>query len=180
MGDDAKAAAVTWAVTLVAATFVAAVVLVPVGQAAGSDAARWARAAFAPLCHQLPERSLTLAELPLPVCARCTGLYAGGVLGLAAGALARLGSARRRWPKPRWFWLAAAPTLVDALLASTGLPSLSEVPRAVVAAPAGFAAGIFLAAALRDAVLSLCRRRHAFIARAATRGRPVGRKQEVR
>ncbi len=29
------------------------------------------------LCHQLETRSITIAEVPLPVCSRCTGIYAG-------------------------------------------------------------------------------------------------------
>ena len=32
---------------------------------------------FAWICHQNPERSLTLAGATLPLCARCFGLYAG-------------------------------------------------------------------------------------------------------
>ena len=32
------------------------------------------------ICHQRPERSFHLASLPLPVCARCTGIYAGAAI----------------------------------------------------------------------------------------------------
>lgn len=32
------------------------------------------------LCHQLPDHSLTFGGLPLPLCARCTGLFTGAVL----------------------------------------------------------------------------------------------------
>jgi len=34
-----------------------------------------------PICHHLPSRTVTLHE-PLPVCARCTGLYTGWILTL--------------------------------------------------------------------------------------------------
>jgi uncharacterized membrane protein len=57
-----------------------------------------ARAALAPTCHQLAERSLHVGGRPLGACARCTGLHASG---LAAAALAlvlgceRLAAARR-------------------------------------------------------------------------------------
>lgn len=34
------------------------------------------------VCHQLPERSLWIAGAPLPVCARCAGIYAGALLAL--------------------------------------------------------------------------------------------------
>src|SRR5438552_2016659 len=32
------------------------------------------------VCHQLPERSFHLESVPLPVCARCTGIYAGAAI----------------------------------------------------------------------------------------------------
>lgn len=35
-----------------------------------------------PICHHRPERTLTVSGRLLPVCARCTGLYAAGPLGL--------------------------------------------------------------------------------------------------
>lgn len=47
-------------------------------------------AAAGAVCHQLPERSFHLADAPLAVCARCLGLYIGGVAGLLAGG--RVGS----------------------------------------------------------------------------------------
>ncbi len=37
---------------------------------------------FAIVCHQQPERSLWLAGSPLAVCARCSGIYFGALLGL--------------------------------------------------------------------------------------------------
>jgi uncharacterized membrane protein len=32
------------------------------------------------VCHQRPERSFHLASRPMPVCARCTGIYAGAAI----------------------------------------------------------------------------------------------------
>jgi uncharacterized membrane protein len=46
------------------------------------------------VCHQDPERSFTFGGIPIPVCARCTGLYAGAVLG-ALAALHAVGRRRR-------------------------------------------------------------------------------------
>ncbi len=42
----------------------------------------WLYFVFSFVCHQQPERSLWLAGLPLAVCARCAGIYLGGLLGL--------------------------------------------------------------------------------------------------
>ena len=33
-----------------------------------------------PVCHQLPERSLYLMDLPLPICGRCTSIYFAGLI----------------------------------------------------------------------------------------------------
>ncbi len=33
-------------------------------------------------CHQMPERSFFVGNYQFPVCARCTGVYLGGVLAL--------------------------------------------------------------------------------------------------
>lgn len=38
-------------------------------------------AAFHAVCHQLPERSFSLGGVPIAVCHRCTGIYAGLFLG---------------------------------------------------------------------------------------------------
>jgi uncharacterized membrane protein len=40
-------------------------------------------AAFSPVCHQLPERSLSIRGSPLGVCGRCLGIY----LGFSAGTI---------------------------------------------------------------------------------------------
>lgn len=44
------------------------------------------------VCHQLPDRSLSVDGRPLPLCARCTGIYLGFVVGLLG--LALLGKPR--------------------------------------------------------------------------------------
>jgi uncharacterized membrane protein len=49
---------------------------------------------FAPLCHQLPERSFSLSGFPLAVCARCLGLYGGFAAGMLVLIASSLGTAR--------------------------------------------------------------------------------------
>lgn len=52
--------------------------------------------AFAPVCHQLPGRSPMLDGVPLAVCDRCLGIYAGVVLGVLT-----LCWGRRLWARLR-------------------------------------------------------------------------------
>ncbi|AGP40876.1 DUF2085 domain-containing protein [Sorangium cellulosum] len=38
---------------------------------------------FAPLCHRMPERSLALEGVVMPLCSRCAGIFAGVAAGAA-------------------------------------------------------------------------------------------------
>ena len=42
---------------------------------------RW-RLAFRALCHGIPQRCLELWRVPMPICARCTAIYAGLIVGI--------------------------------------------------------------------------------------------------
>ena len=132
-----------------ASLFVAAAVATPWLAAGGVSGAGWLKLSFAPLCHQLAERSLDLGHGPLAVCARCSGLYVGGLIGLFAGAFLVAAGAR---PRAGWLLWAAAPTVVDAVLPWLGIPNLANVPRMLLAVPPGVMAGLFLAVGLTDLV----------------------------
>lgn len=134
-----------------ALTWVAGAFLIPVMEHAGHGGPTAAvagalRLAYAPLCHQEPDRSLWIGGRPLAVCARCAGLYLGGVAGLLAVALSFL----RRPPRPVILWIAAAPTLLDFVSGQLGGPSLANLPRLLVAVPPGLILGAFLAEAVTD------------------------------
>jgi len=58
---------------------------------------------YSPICHQLPERSFFVFGHQLPVCARCTGIYFGALLGSFF--------ARTESPS-KWFLVAAVTPLV--------------------------------------------------------------------
>jgi uncharacterized membrane protein len=135
-------------VAVAAAAWTAGAALPPWLEEGGRPGSRWVRMAYAPVCHQDPDRSLHLGGRPLAVCARCAGLYLGGTLGLAAGALGRGG---RRWRlRPRWLAVALAPTALDAavhLVTGSGLPGPA---RALISVPGGVACGLFLAIGLED------------------------------
>jgi uncharacterized membrane protein len=104
------------------------------------------------ICHQRPERSFHLHGRPLPVCARCTGLYLAAPFGLAAVMLMRRRAAAddrgtyRRWRTA--IVVAALPTVVSVGLEWIGGPSLSSnVSRALTALPLGATLAAVLGAA---------------------------------
>lgn len=66
---------------------------------------------FVPMCHRLPERSLALAGVQMPLCSRCAGLFAG----LAVGAVI----ARPRLPMSVWRPLMIALGVVMAVEVAT-------------------------------------------------------------
>ena len=132
------------AVLAAAILFCAGIVAAPLLEAQEHVAGPWLRLAYAPACHQMAGRSVTLAGRPLAVCARCSGLYAGGLLGLFLAVGAGWGVRR---PAPARWWLAIAllPTAVDFVV-----KGLANGPRLGVAIPAGMVLGAFLGVGLND------------------------------
>lgn len=105
------------------------------------------------VCHQRPERSFHLAGMPLPVCARCAGLYASGAAAAVGAMLTRLRRAAPAGHAARAvagsetrtarvaFAAAAAPTAITLAAEWLGLASPSNLVRAVASLPLGGAAG---------------------------------------
>ena len=104
------------------------------------------------VCHQLPERSFFWTSgAQFPVCARCTGLYLGGLLAVLGWAGQKLRIRRRRWPVDpraalRVVTIASLPTLISVALSAAGVWDGTNVLRAALALPAGLAGGAVLAA----------------------------------
>jgi len=112
---------------------------------------------FAAICHQMPERSFHWLGYPLAVCARCLGIYAGFLLGLAAYPLARRldeETIPARW----WLLAASAPMAADFAGGATGLFTNTGVSRAATGMLAGAAVAFYilpgLVAVFRDRALS--------------------------
>lgn len=114
--------------------------------------------AGAVLCHQRKDRSFQRADLSLPVCGRCTGLYAGAALGLALAAMAR----PRRWPTARLrrvFGLALLPTALLVAAEWTHVTDPGNWGRALAAVPAGLMAAVMVGMALGEGALEGLTRR---------------------
>lgn len=113
----------------------------PEGSTIGRATAVAFRAACSRVCHQRPERSFHHDGRAWPVCARCSGLYAGA----AAGAwIALLGLRRAAGGRPlkaealRWpLGIVAAPTALTWVAEYAGGVDVSNAVRCLVAVPLG-------------------------------------------
>jgi uncharacterized membrane protein len=124
-------------------------VLAPWLSAHDSVLGSWLRLLYRPGCHQISDRCLDLGFGPFAVCARCTGLYIGGCLGLLWTTLRN----RPSRPQPLWLVVFAIPTLLDFAAGQLGLPSLGNWTRLAVALPLGLLAGLYLGDALMTIVI---------------------------
>ncbi|HSC29963.1 MAG TPA: DUF2085 domain-containing protein [Vicinamibacterales bacterium] len=134
-------ASMLWVVLLIAA---------PLTLSGGSVLAALFYEACGLICHQRPERSFHLAGLPLPVCARCFGLYASGAAGAAAAWLVVQGEGgSSRYFRRLLLWT-AIPTAVTLLGEWSGLAGFSPLTRALAAIPLGAALGWLLVSTVRS------------------------------
>ena len=80
---------------------------------------------FKIMCHGIPHRCLTIFDTPMPICARCTGIYAGFLSGLLLFPMFRQASERvlacRRYQDS-----------TDRLLAPAAGPASGSLPRHLV------------------------------------------------
>jgi uncharacterized membrane protein len=129
--------AIAWAAALPAATFVAAQAQ---PRALASLFAVGVYFVGSAVCHQLEARSFHLWAHQMPVCARCTGLYAGAALAAVA-----VGVRRRRAAvalNPRWLVGLALMPAVASLIYEWGT---GVVPSNLTRAATGVVAGATVA-----------------------------------
>jgi uncharacterized membrane protein len=103
------------------------------------------RLLFRIMCHGRVERSLELFGVPMPICARCVGIYAGLLAGLAAFWLIPLLQERMM----RFIAFAAiVPLGVDGLTQLAGLRESTNPLRLATGIAAGLAFGLWVLAAV--------------------------------
>lgn len=103
------------------------------------------RLLFRVMCHGMPSRCLELFGTPMPLCARCVGIYAGMLAGIVVF-----------WAVPllrervmRGFALAALmPLAVDGLTQLSGLRESTNPLRLATGAIAGLAFGLWVLSAV--------------------------------
>jgi uncharacterized membrane protein len=108
--------------------WVVAIFLAPYLRSRNSAVGALIYALFAPVCHQIPERSFYLFGRPLAVCGRCLGIYLGFLFGTLlyplGGRLTRI-----RLPQLRTFLVMSAPIAADTAANFLRLWSSSNVLR---------------------------------------------------
>jgi len=160
--------------TKIVLAFVAAIPTTILGAAtlcafaiANGASMRW-RLLFRLLCHGIPERCLELFGVPMPVCARCTGIYAGLLAGIALFTSWRLAvggwrkrfsgsTANRRPSTANRFgervmrsvaFIAAVPLAIDGLTQLAGLRESTNPLRIATGLIAGLAFGLWILSAV--------------------------------
>ena len=135
-----------------AVVWVAAILLAPGAIASSHRAlslgAGCVYAAGAFICHQRPDRSFFLFGRQLPVCARCTGLYAGAAL---AAPLALLLTSAALSRARMLLLVAALPTAATWIAEYAVLAHVSNAPRFIAALPLGFTAAWLVLGEMRGA-----------------------------
>jgi len=143
------AASAAWAILLVAATFMASRTH---ASALGTALIVGVYGIGSLICHQLPERSYHLWAAQMPVCARCTGIYVGAMLGaLGARPLRALGARALRHSRVLLV-AAVTPTLVTLVYEWTTGDMPSHLIRAAAGIPMGLIAAWLVVAAADNQV----------------------------
>jgi uncharacterized membrane protein len=100
---------------------------------------RW-RVLFRIMCHGIRERCLELFGVPMPICARCVGIYAGILAGIVLFLL--LPVLRERTMRIAAF-LAVTPLAIDGLTQLAGLRESTNPLRLSTGIVAGLALGMW-------------------------------------
>ena len=145
MKRDTKIVAVT--LTALAATILSASVACASAIAHGASM-RW-RLLFRLFCHGIPERCLYLWNVPMPICARCTAIYAGLIL----STLVFLVLPRMRESVARMgLYAALVPMAIDGLTQLVHLRTSTNLLRVETGLLAGIAFGVWALSAIENHV----------------------------
>lgn len=105
-----------------------------------------ADAVFASMCHRMPERTLVIAGVAMPLCSRCAGVFAGAAAG-AIAAWPRLSARGHR----TLITAAGAAMLLDVVTQDLGLHPVWHATRLATGFVFGYAVGAAALVLLRRA-----------------------------
>lgn len=137
--------------TKIVAAFLSAIPIVILGASslcawaiAHGASTRW-RLLFRMLCHGIEQRCLTMFGAPMPICARCTGIYIGLFAGIIAFLIFPMIEER---VMRTTMYLAALPMAIDGLTQALGLRESTNPLRLVTGFVAAFAFGMWALVAI--------------------------------
>lgn len=103
------------------------------------------RLPFKLICHGIPRRCLTIWNTPMPICARCTAIYAGLFAGLFTFFVAPwIDEKIARWT----MFVAAIPMAIDGLTQLARLRESTNSLRLATGAAAGWTFGYWVLSAI--------------------------------
>lgn len=149
----------TWLIVLVGSFLVLSLIVsAPLTLAAGNE---WIAyniyLPFSYVCHQIPARSFLISRQPFAVCSRCTGIYAGFLIGVSAYPLLR--SLRQTGtPVRKWLFVAATPLAIDFSLEFLGIWNNTHFSRFTTGALLGAVAVFYVLPGLIELSLRESRR----------------------
>lgn len=118
----------------------AAALAVMAARLAGAPA--WLDLPFRLVCHGIDSRSLSIAGVAMPICARCFAIYVGALAGIGLFFVLGLWS---RAPIPLgWLLIALVPMAIDGLSQASGLRESSNLLRFLTGFSAGAVALVWL------------------------------------
>lgn len=113
---------------------------------------------FSYICHQIPERSLNIAEHQMAVCSRCFGVYFGLLAGILIYPLWR--SIDEIEPIARiWLFLSLIPITVDWSLTMFGIWENTHTSRLITGAILGVSCATFIVPALVEITRNISTKR---------------------
>lgn len=116
--------------------------------------AYFARKLFSFICHQMEDRSFWFWDYPLAVCARCSGIYFGVLLGTLFYPLIKKYQKTDLLPQ-RYLVLMLLPTTIDFLLGLFHIVENTHFSRAFTGILAGFALAFYFTPAIINLALEL-------------------------
>ena len=107
---------------------------------------------FSSFCHQYTSRSLFIFDHKLGVCARCSAIYFGFLVGILAVPLV---SRRTHYRTVHWLVIGLAPMVLDVVLNFTGISPSSDTTRIATGLFFGVIAALALVPILETALLEV-------------------------
>jgi len=101
---------------------------------------------FSPVCHQDTQKSFICNDLPLLVCVRCTGIYAGALI----SSLVLLVYSRQFILKTKYLVLLSLPMLLDVILLNFGFYNYNKFFSAFTGFLFGSAVFLYILSAIEN------------------------------